>query len=166
MARTSTRTRTGGKRSRARSAKHVRLNPPEIKASPNYSHAVMVQPEASFLAISGQVGRDADGAVPAGIAAQTELAWRNVRTVLEAAGMGMQDVVSYVSYLVRREDASTYSQVRLRVLGNARPASTLIFVAGLGASTPELLCEVQVLAAKVAPNGARRSGMKRSTVAR
>lgn len=136
---------------------HARLNPPAIKGSPNYSHGIVVDPGARFLAVSGQVGRDAYGAVPEGIEAQTEIAWRNVGSVLEAAGMGMEDIISYVSYLVRREDAAGYGRVRLHALGGARPTSTLIFISGLGESKPELLCEVQVLAAKVPPKASPRA---------
>ena len=148
MARTSTRDRIIRRNSPVSAGKHGLLNPPGMKSNPNYSHAIIVEPGSRFLVISGQVGRSADGSVPEGIEAQAELAWRNVRTVLEAAGMSMGDIVSYVSYLVRREDAPIYSQARLRALGDARPASTLVFVAGLGESKPTLLCEVQVLAAK------------------
>jgi 2-iminobutanoate/2-iminopropanoate deaminase len=134
---------------------HSRLNPPTIKGSLNYSHGIAVDPGARFLAISGQVGRDADGSVPKGIEAQAALAWRNVRSVLEAAGMGVEDIVSYVSYLIRREDAAGYGRVRLQALGHSRPTSTLIFISGLGESKPKLLCEVQVFAAKVPPKASR-----------
>lgn len=161
MAKTSSPNRATVKTSRSPPRRHSRLNPPTIKGSPNYSHGVAVEPGARFLAISGQVGRDADGSVPEGIEAQAELAWRNVRTILEAAEMGMEDIVSYVSYLVRREDAAGYGRVRLHALGDTRPASTLIFVSGLGESKPNLLCEVQVLAAKVPPSGTHRARTKR-----
>ncbi len=73
----------------------------------------------------------------------------------------MEDIVSYVSYLVRREDAAGYGRVRLHALGEARPTSALIFISGLGESKPELLCEVQVFAAKVTPKGTRRASTKR-----
>lgn len=124
-----------------------RIDPVAIKPGANYSHGIEVPAGARFLGIAGQVGRDVDGRVPEGIEAQAVLAWRNVEAVLAAAGMGMADIVHYFSILVRREDSAGYDAARLRALGNARPASTKIFISGL--AQPELLCEVQVFAAKV-----------------
>jgi 2-iminobutanoate/2-iminopropanoate deaminase len=123
------------------------IDPPAIKPGANYSHGIEVPPGARFLGIAGQVGRDADGRVPEGIEAQATLAWRNVEAVLAAAGMEMADIVHYFSILVRREDSAGYNAARLKALGNTRPASTKIFISGL--AQPELLCEVQVFAAKV-----------------
>ena len=172
MAKTAIRKRTPAKSSRrparaaasADAAGHARLNPPAISANPNYSHGVLVAPGERLLALSAQVGRNADGTVPEGIEAQTEIVWRNIRSVLEQAGMGMEDIIHYFSFLVRREDAAAYGRVRLAALGNARPASTLIFISGLGASQPELLCEVQVTAAKAGPAPSKPAA--RATLAR
>jgi len=124
-----------------------RVDPAAVKPGANYSHGIEVPPGARFLGIAGQVGRDVDGYVPEGIEAQATLAWRNVGAVLAAAGMEMADIVHYFSILVRREDSAGYDAARVKALGNARPASTKIFISGL--AQPELLCEVQVFAAKV-----------------
>lgn len=124
-----------------------RHNPPSIAPSANYSHGIEVPAGARLLGVAGQVGRDARGHVPDGIEAQATLAWANVRAVLAEAGMEMADIVHYFSILVRREDNAGYDRARVAALGDARPASTKIYVSGL--AQPELLCEVQVFAARM-----------------
>jgi enamine deaminase RidA (YjgF/YER057c/UK114 family) len=66
--------------------------------------------------------------------------------VLEEAGMEMNDLTHYFSFLVRREDNAGYDKARVAALGDARPASTKVFISGL--ARPELLCEVQAFAAR------------------
>jgi len=123
-----------------------RHNPASIAPSANYSHGIEAPAGARLLGIAGQVGRDRDGHIPEGIDAQAALAWANVRAVLAEAGMEMSDIVHYFSILVRREDNAGYDKARVAALGDARPASTKIYVSGL--AQPELLCEVQAFAAK------------------
>jgi enamine deaminase RidA (YjgF/YER057c/UK114 family) len=138
-------------------------NPSSIAPGTNYSHGIETAPGARLLAIAGQVGRDAKGHVPAGIEAQATLAWANVRAVLESAGMTLNDIVHYFSFVVRREDNAGYDRARREALGDARPASTKVFIFGL--AQPELLCEVQAFAAKVdqpARSASRRVASQRT----
>lgn len=125
---------------------HRRHNPRSIPVNPNYSQGLEAAPGSRLLAIAGQVGRDAKGRIPAGIDAQATLAWSNVKAVLKAAGMDVNDLVHYFSFLVRREDNAGYDKARIKALGGARPSSTKVFISGL--ARPELLCEVQAFAAK------------------
>jgi len=108
------------------------LNPENLPqpAGP-YTQATLVDGAGAWLHVSGQVGIDSTGVAPADFAAQAELAWGNVVRALEAAGMGMQHVVKTTTFLVDRADAVTMRAVRLRHLGESRPASTLVLVAGL-----------------------------------
>lgn len=129
------------------STTHQRHNPSSIAASLNYSHGIEAAPGARLLAIAGQVGRDANGHVPDNIEEQATLAWANVKAVLQEAGMEMDDLIHYFSFLVRREDNEGYDKVRVKALGTAKPASTKVFISGL--ARPELLCEVQAFAARV-----------------
>jgi enamine deaminase RidA (YjgF/YER057c/UK114 family) len=140
----------------ARTSGLRRHNPPSIAPGSNYTHGIEVPPGARLLGIAGQVGRDVNGHVPDGIEAQATLAWANVKAVLAEAGMEMSDIVHYFSILVRREDNDGYDKARVAALGDARPASTKIYVAGL--ARPEILCEVQVFAAKA--GGSRRRGAR------
>jgi enamine deaminase RidA (YjgF/YER057c/UK114 family) len=66
--------------------------------------------------------------------------------MLEKAGMTIGDVVKITQYLVRADDIPAYAKVRAKVLGAARPASTLLVVPAL--VRPDFLLEVEVQAAK------------------
>lgn len=124
---------------------HRRLNPDHIRKNPQYSQGIEAAPGMRFLAIAGQTGQRADGSVPEGMAAQADLAWRNVLAVLAEAGMGPEHILHYTSYLVAGSDTKPYDEARLRNLGTARPASTKIYVSAL--ARPPMLCEVQAFAA-------------------
>jgi enamine deaminase RidA (YjgF/YER057c/UK114 family) len=113
-----------------------------------YSDAVEVGPDRRWLYTSGTPGIDAAGAgaLPDDFEGQAELAWRNIRAILAEAGMGIEDIVRVNQYLTRREDIDAYRAIRARHLGDARPASTLIYVTEL--IWPQMLIEIEVVAAK------------------
>ena len=54
----------------------------------NYSHGVVVGPDHETLFLSGQLGIDAEGNVPEGVAEQAELTFEGIRRLLAEAGMG------------------------------------------------------------------------------
>ncbi len=58
----------------------------------------------NMIFVSGQVGETADGFVPEGIEAQTELAIKNCISVLEAAGASLNDVTMCRCFLKNEED--------------------------------------------------------------
>ena len=110
-----------------------------------YAHAIEVPESAKTMFIAGQVGIDVDGNVPADFAAQADLAWRNLMAILEFNGMRMKDVVKITHFLTDAADIPAYNEVRSKYLGEERPASTLLIVAGL--ARPDLLVEVEMVAA-------------------
>lgn len=120
---------------------------PKAVAPPfsRYSHGVETPDNARWLHVSGQVGVTPEGKVADGAEAQIEQAWRNVLSVLEAAGMGPRDLVKVTTFLVERADLPAARAIRERMLQGAEPASTLIFVAGL--ASPEWQVEIEVIAA-------------------
>jgi 2-iminobutanoate/2-iminopropanoate deaminase len=119
---------------------------PKAVAPPfsRYSHAVEAPDNARWLYVSGQVGVTPEGKIAEGAEAQIEQAWRNVLSVLAAAGMGAHDLVKVTTYLVNRADLATARTTRDRMLQGAEPASTLIFVSGL--ASPEWLVEIEAIA--------------------
>ncbi|MBM3488826.1 MAG: RidA family protein [Alphaproteobacteria bacterium] len=124
-----------------------RINPETIPAPIGlYTHAMEVGPNSRWLVASGQIGIDAAGKVPEGIAAQAEIVWTNLIRILEANTMRMSDVVKINHFLTRREDLAGYNAVRNKYLGDNRPASTLLIVVGL--ARPEFLVEVEIVAAR------------------
>ena len=110
-----------------------------------YSHGVEAPDNARWLYISGQVGVTPEGKMADGAEAQIEQAWRNVLSVLEAAGMGPRDLVKVTTFLISRADLPTARAVRDRMLQGATPASTLIFVPGL--ASPDWVVEIEGVAA-------------------
>jgi enamine deaminase RidA (YjgF/YER057c/UK114 family) len=129
-----------------------RLNPASVSAPfSRYSHAVVAPQGYRWLYISGQVGCDRDGKVAEGFDRQAELAFGNLIACIEASGFGLQDLVKVTVMLTRASDVAAYRQIRERMLGPVAPASTLMIVAGLAA--PDLLIEVEGVAARAADNG-------------
>lgn len=123
------------------------MNPQGVHAPiGSYSHAVEVPPNARWLYISGQVGIGPDGKVGQGIQQQAELAWTNILNILKGAGMGIDDLVKVNTYLTRKEDIQESRNARLKVLGNFKPASTLVVISALAG--PEYLIEIEAHAAK------------------
>ncbi len=110
-----------------------------------YAHAIEVPESAKTMFIAGQVGIDIDGNVPADFAAQADLAWRNLMAILEFNGMRMKDAVKITHFLTDAANLPAYNEVRSKYLGEERPASTLLIVAGL--ARPDLLVEVEMVAA-------------------
>lgn len=121
---------------------------PEGVAPPfrHYVHSIEVPPNCRWLSISGQIGVAPEGTVPDGITAQTELAWANNLKILEANGMGIENIVKVIQYLTRVEDRDAHFKVRNRYLGEHTPTSTLLFVSAL--AQPEFVVEVEISAAK------------------
>jgi enamine deaminase RidA (YjgF/YER057c/UK114 family) len=122
---------------------------PETIAAPQgpYNHAVEIPEGARVTFLSGQVGVDADGNLPDDFRSQAENAFANCQAILEHNGLRMKDVVKITQFLVRREDLPVYREVRGKYLGEERPGSTLLFVAGL--ADPKMLIEVEMVAAKL-----------------
>lgn len=126
---------------------NTRHNPQAI-APPagKYTHGIASPAGACWLHISGQIGNAADGSVPPELESQVENCWTNVRAILADAGMGMDDLVKVTVFLTKAEHIVAYRAARDRILGDARPASTLVVVSAL--VRPEWLCEVEAIAAK------------------
>ena len=107
-------------------------NPPTVAAPLGpYSHAVEVPPNARWLYIAGQIGNAPDGSMAADVEGQADQCWKNIEAILAAAGMGVENLVKCTHYLTHAEDAATYSKVRSRHLGDARPASIFVVVTAL-----------------------------------
>ena len=111
-----------------------------------YSDAVEAPASERWLITAATPGLDASGKVPSDFAAQAELAWSHIVTMLERADMSVHDLVKVTQYLVRSSDIAAYAEVRARHLGSARPVSLLLIVPGL--VRPEFLLEIEACAVK------------------
>jgi enamine deaminase RidA (YjgF/YER057c/UK114 family) len=111
-----------------------------------YSHGIEVVRPERILFGAGQVGVRADGTVGEGIEEQARLVWANITEVLASADMEVANIVQLNMLLLDRADREEAHAVRRRVLGDHRPASTLMYVVGL--SEPEWRIEIDFIAAK------------------
>jgi enamine deaminase RidA (YjgF/YER057c/UK114 family) len=111
-----------------------------------YSHQVEVPGGSRWLVMAGQVGKTLDGRVPEDPIEQAEVALENIKRNLDAAGMGVGDVVKLTWYVVGQIEAQRRREVLTRWLGDHRPASTFIYVAGL--ASPEYRVEIDAVACR------------------
>lgn len=124
-----------------------RHNPASIHAPASpYTHGVEVPPNARLLFVSGQVGMKPDGSTPADLVAQNEQAWANLKAVLAAAQMGVGDIVRLNAYVVGADGIAAFREVRNRMVGEIKPASTLVVVAAL--ASPAWKVEIECVAAR------------------
>ena len=111
-----------------------------------YSHAVEVAGGARLLFVSGLNGYEADGrTMPESFEAQGELVWAHLRTILRAAGMDYGDLVSLRTYLASPEYDEPNVRLRVKHLGDHRPAGTVVCCQLLD---PRWKLEVEAVAAK------------------
>ncbi|HRX37558.1 MAG TPA: RidA family protein [Aestuariivirga sp.] len=111
----------------------------------NYEQGIEIAPGARIVHVSGQVGAEVNGTIPADATRQHELAWDNALAILAAAGMDHTNVVDAHVYITDRSHLGISREVRDRKLKGHLPASTLLVVAGL--ADPRLVVEVDLVAA-------------------
>jgi enamine deaminase RidA (YjgF/YER057c/UK114 family) len=98
-----------------------------------------------LLFISGQVPERLDGTVPEGFEAQCEQAWRNVKEVLAAAGLGVEHLVKVNTFLTDRAQLVTNRTIRCAMLGDHQPALTVIVAETVNS---KWLLEIEAIAAE------------------
>jgi 2-iminobutanoate/2-iminopropanoate deaminase len=116
-------------------------NVPEPKG--HYSPAVV---HNGLIFVSGQIPMDhATGEVETGaIETQTELALRNVESVLQAAGSDLNHVLQMTIYISEMDDWDKVNEVYKRILGEHKPARAIVPVKTLHFGTQ---IEIQAIAA-------------------
>ena len=120
----------------------VRLkDTPEPKG--HYSPAVV---HNGLIFVSGQLPiNHATGEVETGaIELQTELALRNVETILKAAGSDLNHVLQFTIYVSEMELWDKVNEVYKRILGEHKPARAIVPVKDLHFGTK---IEIQAIAA-------------------
>ena len=109
-----------------------------------YSHQIEVKANAKWLVLSGQLGMDKAGHLPADTISQLEIALDNVLLNLEAAGMGKENLVKLVFYFVGEIDTAKRRSLVSSKLGEHKPCMTVMFISGL--ATPEIKVEIDAWA--------------------
>ena len=119
------------------------VTPPGVWSNPRLSPAIRA---GGLVFVSGTVSLDRDGEVvgQGNIRAQTEHVFQTIRTVLEAAGSGMDRLVKTTTFLTDVSHYPAFNEVRGKYLPQPPPASTTVVVKEL--VRPELLVEVKAIA--------------------
>jgi reactive intermediate/imine deaminase len=120
------------------------INPQGVHRPFGYSHAMQVD---NTLYISGQIPLDRDMQVKGkgDMAAQTELVYENLKSVLESAGGTMESIVMMNIYVTDLDafDRET-RDIRKKYFGNYYPAVTAVEVRRL--YNPDYLIEIEAIA--------------------
>ena len=98
--------------------------------------------------VSGQIAIDPEGNVvgKGDMKAQTRQALENVKTVLQAGGASMEDVVKVTVYVTDISRLLETYEVRAEYFPDPPPASTGIEITAL--AFPDLLIEIEAIAVK------------------
>lgn len=108
-----------------------------------YCHARLA---GSTLYTSGQLGLiPATGELPQGVEAQAAQALDNLKAVLRAAGMGMEDVVKTTVFLADINDFAAINAIYAKYFPSDPPARSCVQVAALPKAA---LFEIEAVAAK------------------
>ena len=96
-----------------------------------------------FVFSSGQIPVNPEtGDIPEGIAAQAEQSCKNVGAVLEAAGVGYDNVVKTTCFLAEMADFAEFNEVYAKYF-TSKPARSCVAVKTL---PKNLLCEIELIA--------------------
>ena len=98
-----------------------------------------------FVYTSGQIPVDpATGEIPEGIAAQAEQSCKNVGAILEAAGVGFEQVFKTTCFLADMADFAAFNEVYAKYFVS-KPARSCVAVKTL---PKNVLCEIEAIAVK------------------
>jgi enamine deaminase RidA (YjgF/YER057c/UK114 family) len=116
-----------------------------VMTSPAYAPTYEVKHPERTLYISGQTPERPDGSVPETFEAQARQVWTNIDRLLGEAGLTRRDLVKVTTYLSDRKYRDDNARVRREVLGDHKPALTIIIA---GIYDPSWLLEIEAIAAR------------------
>ncbi|QLY33758.1 RidA family protein [Nocardia huaxiensis] len=113
-------------------------------ATGDYIHAHEVRDASRFLFISGTMGLDPTGRPGATLEDQLDLIWSNIRRILAAADMTVDNIVRTTAYLRDAAYAETNAEARVAALNGRVIPTTSIVAATLD---NDWLVEIEAIAA-------------------
>lgn len=123
-------------------AKKEVINLPGAESRP-YSSAIRA---GDFIFTAGAVGHvDAQGNPVEGIEAQTTQCLENIKSILEASGASLRDVVKATVFLTSGDNYAKMNEVYRSYFVKDLPARSTIIT---GLAFPELLLEIECIAYK------------------
>jgi len=114
---------------------------PNLSPATRFGNLVFVSGQTGRHPVTGEVGRD--------IREQTRNTLERIKVILAAAGTSLDNVLSAMTHLTRREDLAAYNEEYAKYFPMDKPARTTVTVASL--NSPELLIEITVIACIPAP---------------
>ena len=107
-----------------------------------YSRAVI---DGDFAFVAGTTGYDyTTMTMPADVTSQARNCFKTIEEALQGAGFAMADIVRATYYVTDAKDADAVLAVCGEVLGDIRPAATILVVVAL--YKPEMKVEIEVTA--------------------
>ena len=108
------------------------LNPPDLHPAPGFSHVAIGRGE-KVVHFAGQLGIGMDFSLAADdLHGQTAAAMRNLKTAMDAAGVGWDDIVRRTIYTMEPTEYETITRAIDEVTGGAdHPAQTIVGITGL-----------------------------------
>jgi len=97
----------------------------------SYNHQIEISGSERILVLSGQVGMREDGTVPDDPIEQIDIALEDIFRNLQAANMGVKDIIKLTYYLVGEIDTAKRRELVASKLQGHTPCSTLLYVASL-----------------------------------
>jgi len=116
-------------------ADRQRILPPGTKLAGPYSPGIFA---GEFLYVAGQGAQDAQGQLPKDEDAQIRQCLNNVKVVIDAAGLTMENIVYVQVYLTNYQDEGTLNRVWKEFFPKAPPARSTIGVAKLAGTPVEM----------------------------
>jgi enamine deaminase RidA (YjgF/YER057c/UK114 family) len=113
-------------------------------ATDDYAHAIEVRDPNRFLFVAGTMGLAEDGTPGGTLTEQLTLIWQNLRAILAAADMTVDNIVRLTSYLRDPAYADENARARTEALGGRRIPTTAIVAQTL---TDDWLVEIEIVAA-------------------
>jgi len=113
-----------------------------FEKSAGYSRAVI---DGDFAFVAGTTGYDyTTMTMPADVTSQARNCFKTIEETLQGAGFAMADIVRATYYVTDAKDADAVLAVCGEVLGDIRPAATILVVVAL--YKPEMKVEIEVTA--------------------
>ncbi|HEV8722077.1 MAG TPA: RidA family protein [Candidatus Binatia bacterium] len=108
---------------------------PNLSPATRFGDLVFVAGQTGRHPITGEIGRD--------VREQTQYALQRVKMILETAGTSLDNVLTVLTHLTRREDLAAYNEEYAKFFPSNKPARTTVEVM---LNAPELLVEITVTA--------------------
>jgi 2-iminobutanoate/2-iminopropanoate deaminase len=108
---------------------------PNLSPATRFGNLVFVAGQTGRHPMTGEVGKD--------VREQTQYALLRVKMILETAGTSLDNVLTVLTHLTRREDLAAYNEEYAKFFPTNKPARTTVEVM---LNAPELLVEITVTA--------------------